>query len=80
MGAWEERAASQREMDMRIGEAVAAAEWERLADLLDNLAANYPEDVFPPTGVSVDAISGTAMRLAYSYAARRVREGWDDDR
>ena len=59
--------------------AALAAEREQLAACMDELAANYPEDVFPPRSSSIDAISGTAMRLAYSYAARYIREGYDRD-
>ena len=59
--------------------AAVAAEREQLAACMDELAANYPEDVFPSRSVSIDGISGTAMRLAYSYAARYIREGYDRD-
>ena len=75
---WDELDGGQREVDMRIGEAVAAAVREYLAACMDELAANYPEAVFPSRSVSIDGISGTAMRLAYSYAARYIREGHDD--
>ena len=75
---WDELDAGQREVDMRIGGAVAAAEREHLAACMDELAANYPEDVYPPRSSSIDGISGTAMRLAYSYAARYIREGHDN--
>jgi hypothetical protein len=50
------------------------AERERIARHLDALAANYPEDVFPPGADSRDGISGAAMRHAYRNAARSVRE------
>jgi hypothetical protein len=52
----------------------AAAERERIADLMDALAANYPEGVFPPDSDVRDAIGGTAMRHAYRNAARTIRE------
>jgi len=42
---------------------------------MDELAANYPVDVFPHSSDSRDAISGTAMRHAYGTAAREIREG-----
>jgi hypothetical protein len=50
-------------------------ERERIARHLDSLAGNYPEDVFPATSDSRDAIGGTAMRHAYRNAARSVRTG-----
>lgn len=78
LGSWEERPGERQELDMRIGEAVAAAGREHLAACMDDLAANYPEDVFPSSSLTVDGISGTAMRLAYSYAARFIREGHDN--
>ena len=56
----------------------AAAERERVAVRMEALAANYPEDVFPPGSDSRDAISGTAMRHAYRNAARTIQEGDDD--
>jgi hypothetical protein len=71
---WEQRTYEQQETDMRIGAAVAAAERERLAARMDELAANYPDDVFPPHSSSRDGISGTAMRHAYRNAAREIRE------
>jgi len=74
LGSWEERSDDQRELDMRIGEAVAAVERERIARQVEDVAANYPEDVFPPDSGSRDAISGTAMRHAYRNAARAIRE------
>ncbi len=72
---WEERDEHQRELDMRIGAAVAAAERERIAGQTEALAANYPEDVFPPDSDVRDAIGGTAMRHAYRNAAREIRKG-----
>src|SRR5580692_158472 len=51
---------------------IAAAEREQIAARMDELAANYPEDVFPPDSDVRDGISGTAMRHAYSNAARTV--------
>jgi hypothetical protein len=62
-----------------IVEAAKAAERERIARHLDALAANYPEDVFPPGADSRDGISGTAMRHAYRNAARSVREDLSDE-
>jgi hypothetical protein len=53
----------------------AYGERERIASYLDSLAANYPEDVFPPGSGSRDGISGTAMRHAYRTAADSVRKG-----
>jgi hypothetical protein len=61
------------ERDRQLAEA-RAQERERIARHLDALAANYPEDVFPPGAESRDGISGTAMRHAYRNAARSVRE------
>jgi hypothetical protein len=79
---WEELDAGQREVDMRMGAAVAAAERERAAGQIarhvEQLAASYPEDVFPPGGESRDAISGTAMRHALLNAARSIREDWPE--
>jgi hypothetical protein len=75
---WEQRTYEQQETDMRIGASVAAAERERLAARMDDLAANYPEDVFLPDSDSRDGISGTAMRHAYTNAAREIREASDD--
>ena len=71
---WERRTYEQQETDMRTGEAVAAAERARIAARMDELAANYPVDVFPPDSDVRDGISGTAMRHAYSNAAREIRE------
>jgi hypothetical protein len=71
---WDRRAPSQQELDMKIAEAVAAAERERIAARMDALAANYPEDIFPPDSDVRDAIGGTAMRHAYRNAAREIRE------
>src|ERR1700722_18112981 len=70
LGEWEDRHPKQRELDMRIGAAVEAAVRERIAAHIEAIAANYPEDVFPTTGISRDAISGAAMRLAYRIAAK----------
>jgi hypothetical protein len=42
LGSWEERSDHQRELDMRIGEAVAAAERERIAQLAADRNATYP--------------------------------------
>jgi hypothetical protein len=53
---------------------LAAAERERIAARMDALAANYPEDVFPPGSEIRDGIAGTAMRHAYRNAAREIRE------
>jgi hypothetical protein len=53
---------------------IRAAERERIAARMDELASNYPEDVFPPDSDVRDGISGTAMRHAYRNAAREVRE------
>lgn len=51
-----------------------ADERTRIAALVEDYAANYPEDVFPPSSDSRDAIGGTAMRHAYRNAARMIRE------
>lgn len=53
---------------------LAAAERERIAAQMDAYAGNYPEDTFPPDGISRDAIGGTAMRHAYRNAARLIRQ------
>jgi len=53
--------------------AAQADERERIAAQVDEYAGNYPEDLFPPTSGSRDAISGTAMRHAYRNAARMIR-------
>lgn len=42
LGSWEERSDHQRELDMRIGEAVAAAERERIAARAGERNATYP--------------------------------------
>lgn len=39
---WDDLDAGQREVDMRIGVAIAAAERDRIADLADRLAATVP--------------------------------------
>ena len=57
-----------------IARAAIGPERERIALRMEELAANYPEDVFPPESDSRDAISGTAMRHAYRTAARLIRE------
>ena len=58
-----------------IGAAVAAAERERIAARMDELAAYYPESVWPPDSDVRDSIGATAMRHAYRNAAREIREG-----
>jgi hypothetical protein len=54
----------------------ASNERERLAALMDDLAANWPIDAYPP--ISDDrtsgSLSGAAMRHAYRNAARTIRE------
>lgn len=77
---WEALRPEVREMFMRIGEAAETVVRERIASLMDALAANYPEDVFPPGSISIDAIGGTAMRHAYRNAARTIREEAPDGR
>lgn len=52
-----------------------AADRARIAARMNDLAANYPESVFPPNSDMRDAISGTAMRHAYRNAAREAAEG-----
>lgn len=47
---------------------------EEIAQALDKYATNYPEQVFPSTSDSRDAIGGTAMRHAYGNAARIARD------
>ena len=61
LGTWEERTPDQRELDMRIGDAVAAAEAERIASHMDALAA----------------ASGGASHFAYRNAAHEIRKGAD---
>lgn len=61
LGSWEDRDDAQRELDMRIGAAVAAAERERIASLMDALAA----------------ASGGSSHCAYLNAAREIREPHD---
>lgn len=78
LGAWEDRSEHQRELDMAIGAAVAAAERERLAARMDDLAAYYPESVWPPDSDVRDSIGATAMRHAYRNAAREIREAGDE--
>ena len=56
---WEDRDEGQRELDRRIGEAVMAAERERIARLLDAMAAG----------------SGGQSRHALRNAAQQVRSG-----
>jgi hypothetical protein len=72
-GALNNAAAIIGERDRQLAEA-RAQERERIARHLDALAANYPEDVFPPGADSRDGISGAAMRHAYRNAARSVLE------
>jgi hypothetical protein len=72
--AWDEISEDDREFYMRIGAAVAAAERERIAALMDELAAYYPESVWPPDSDVRDSIGATAMRHAYRNAARAIRE------
>jgi hypothetical protein len=54
------------------------AERERVAAHVEELAGNYPEDVFPAHSDSRDAIGGTAMRHAYRNVARTIREDCGD--
>jgi hypothetical protein len=72
-GYWTVEAMRAAEVQAAVAKAVAA-ERERIAARMDELAANYPEDVFPPDSDVRDGISGTAMRHAYRNAAREVRE------
>ena len=72
-GYWTVEAMRQAEVQAAVAKAVAA-ERERIAARMDELAENYPEDVFPPDSDVRDGISGTAMRHAYRNAAREVRE------
>lgn len=69
----------QAEVLGRRGATIAASafrtERERCARHLELLAESYPADVFTPTGDSRDAIGGTAMRHAYTNAARALRAG-----
>ena len=78
LGDWDQRPEHQQDLDIAIAGAIAevvtAAVRGRLAARMDDLAGNYPEDVFPPDGTSRDAIGGTAMRYAYRNAAREIRE------
>ena len=53
---------------------IAAAERARLAARMDDLAAYYPESVWPPDSDVRDSIGATAMRHAYRNAAREIRE------
>ena len=73
-GYWTVEAMRQAEVQAAVAKAVAA-ERERIAARMDELAENYPEDVFPPDSDVRDAIGGTAMRHAYRNAAREVRDG-----
>ena len=57
---------------------IADAERTRLAARMDDLAAYYPESVWPPDSNVRDSIGATAMRHAYSNAARTIREAGDD--
>lgn len=51
---------------------------EQVAAELTASAEHYPPDVFPPDSTSRDAISGTAMRIAYTTAAS-IAEATDGD-
>jgi hypothetical protein len=73
-GYWTVEAMRAAEVQAAVGKAVTA-ERERIAARMDELAANYPEDVFPPDSDVRDGISGTAMRHAYRNAAREIRDG-----
>jgi hypothetical protein len=53
--------------------AAMAGTRESIARQIEDLAANYPETVFPASSDSRDAVSGTAMRHAYQTAARMIR-------
>ena len=72
-GYWTVASLRQAEIAAAVAKAVTA-ERERIAARMDELASNYPEDVFPPDSDVRDAIGGTAMRHAYRNAAREVRE------
>lgn len=61
---WDDLPERDREVDRRIGAAVAAAAFE-------GLAACYPAAVFPETGTSRDAVSGTALRMVLTAQAKR---------
>jgi hypothetical protein len=59
----------------RAVDSALTLERQRVVLHMRALACNYPEDVFPPTSSSSDAIGGTAMRHAYRNAARAVEAG-----
>ena len=80
LAAWAERDPRLQALDESMAEAVAAEVREQVAARMDELAANYPEDVFPADGTSGDAIGGAAMRHAYRNAARTIREETPDVR
>lgn len=63
---WDDLPERDREVDRRIGQAVISAAFE-------GLAAHYPAAVFPETGTSRDAISGTALRTVLTAQARLYR-------
>src|ERR1035437_7830780 len=58
-----------------IEAAIRADERQRIAARMDELATNYPEDVFPPDSNVRDAIGGAGMGHASRNAARGVRDG-----
>jgi hypothetical protein len=74
---WADRDPRLQALDEAMAAAVAAVVRERVAVALEDYAANYPEDMFPPGSSSRDAIGGTAMRHAYRNAARIAREAQD---
>ena len=71
---WADRDPRLKELDEDMAAAVAEVVRERIAVALEDYAANYPEEMFPPDGTSRDSIGGTAMRHAYRNAARIARD------
>lgn len=49
------------------------AVWLEAAEVVEQQAGYYPEDVFPPDGTSVDAISAKALRVCLPALAAALR-------
>lgn len=71
---WPENAGFLSEALANVAPRPPVATAAAMARYMEDLATNYPEDVFPASSDSRDAISGTAMRHAYRTAARLIRE------
>jgi hypothetical protein len=75
LGTWEERSDDQHELDMRIGEAVAAAERER--DAKDRAAA---EANIARLGIHVDRLAKEHARHSLAVSAHKARADQQESR